>query len=232
MFNKPANSRFTDNPFRQPGLPDESLAWLEQRNLAIKLYRETGDTALAEEIGLFWNSADEERARAAQRLRFSDDPFSGPKLTNEQMAERFQPIIEWRTKEQIKEMVSLFKPIVRPYPVYRGMRGPLLTSDGHEAQVGDELWIDGFMSASRDPKFAAWCAVEEFGTESALLEILPVPDAETITLDNEIDGRSEYESIFNAGQKVRVDRVVPDFKADFYPLKQVSSFFVGTLMPG
>ena len=154
------------------------------------------------------------------------------KLTDEQMAERFQPIIERRTKEQIKEMVSLFKPIVRPYPVYRGMKGPLLTSDGQEAQVGDELWIDGFMSASRSPKFAVWCAVEEFGTDSILLEILPAADAETITLDNEIDGRSEYESIFNAGQRVRIDRVVTDLKADVYPLDQVSSYFVGTLVRG
>ena len=232
MFDKPANSRFTDYPFRLPGLSDEKLAWLVQRNLAIRIYRETGDTSLAEEIGLFWNSADEERARAAQRLRFSDNPFSGPNLTDEQMAERFQPIIDRRTKQQIKEIVSLFKPIVRPYPVYRGLRGPLLTSNSQEAQVGDELWIDGFMSASRDPKFAAWCTVEAFGAASILLEILPAPDAETITLDNEIDGRSEYESIFNAGQKVRIDRIVPDLRADFHPLEQISSYFVGTLMRG
>ena len=95
----PRNSRFTDNPFRLPGLTHDQLDWLEKRNLAVKIYRETGDATLAEEIGFFWNKDDEERAKAAQRLRFADNPFSETKLTEEQMAERYRPIIERKNKE-------------------------------------------------------------------------------------------------------------------------------------
>ena len=227
----PRNSRFTDNPFRLPGLTNEQLEWLEKRNRAVRIYHETGDSTLAEEIGLFWNKDDDERARAAQQLRFTDDPFNSSKLTEEQMAERYRPIIERRTKESIKGMVALFKLIETPYTVYRGMNGPLLTSDGREAQVGDELWIDGFMSASRSPKFAAECAVEQYGDTAIFIEVLPAPHAETIMLPNEVDGLCEYESIFNVGQRVRIEKVVADLEADFYPLNKVAAYFVGTLAP-
>ena len=200
----PRNSRFNDSPFRLPGLTNKQVEWLEQRNRAIKIYRETGDSSLAEEIGLFWNKDDENRARAAQKLRFSDNPFAATKLTKKQEAERYRPIIARRQKQTIKGMLSLFKPIGTPYKVYRSMKGPLLTSDGREAQNGDELWIDGFMSASRSPQFAAECAAEEYADASIFIEILPTPQAETITLDNEVNGLREYESIFNVGQKVRI----------------------------
>ena len=82
------NSRFTDNHFRRPGLTSKQLAWLEQRNRAIRIFRETGDPTLAEEIGLFWNRSDERRAREAQKLRFSDDPFAPTELTKKQQGAR------------------------------------------------------------------------------------------------------------------------------------------------
>ena len=46
-------SRFTDNPFRQPGLSKEQLEWLAKRDKAMKIYRESGDPTMAQEIGLF-----------------------------------------------------------------------------------------------------------------------------------------------------------------------------------
>ena len=46
-------SRWTDNPFREPNLPPEQLAWLEKRNEAMRIYRETGDDTMLIEIGLF-----------------------------------------------------------------------------------------------------------------------------------------------------------------------------------
>lgn len=46
-------SRFTDNPFRQPGLSREQLVWLAKRDEAMKIYRESGDSTMAQEIGLF-----------------------------------------------------------------------------------------------------------------------------------------------------------------------------------
>ncbi len=225
------NSRFTDNPFRVPGLPHKQLEWLEQRNRAVKIYRETGDSTLAEEIGLFWNQDDEKRAKAAQRLRFTDNPFEPSELTEEQMAERYGPIIARRTKESIKEMVRLFKPIETPYTVYRGMNGPLLTSEGREAQVGDELWVDGFMSASRSLKYAATCAVEEHGDTAIFIELSPSPQAETIILDNEVNGLRQYETIFNVGQKVRIEKCFADIELGDHSISKVAAYFVATLAP-
>ena len=227
----PQNSRFTDYPFRLPGLTNKQVEWLEQRNRAIKIFRETGDSKLAEEIGLFWNKDDEERARAAQKLRFADDPFASGELTEKQKAERYGPIVIRRRKQTIKEMVSLFKPIETPYKVYRGMKGPLLTSDGREVEIGDELSIDGFMSASRSQQFAAGCVVEEYGAAAILVEILPTPEAETITLDNEVNGLWEYESIFNVGQKVQIAEIVPDHGTALDPLNKMAAYFVATLAP-
>ena len=227
----PRNSRFTDYPFRLPGLTKKQVEWLEQRNRAIKIYRETSDSGLAEEIGLFWNKNDENRARAAQKLRFSDNPFTPATLTKKQKAERYGPIIAQRQKRTIKGMLGLFKPIGTPYKVYRGMKGPLLKSDGREAQNDDELWIDGFMSASRSPQFAAECAAEKYGDASIFIEILPTPQAETITLANEVNGLREYESIFNVGQKVRIEKVVTGHIGDFHPLNKMAAYFVATLAP-
>ena len=227
----PQNSRFTDYPFRLPGLTNKKLEWLEQRNRAIKIFRDSGDSSLAEDIGLFWNKDDENWARAARKLRFTDDPFASSELTEQQKAERYGPIIARRRKDMIKEMLSLFKPIGTPYTVYRGMKGPLLTSDGREAQIGDGLWIDGFMSASRNPQFAAECAVEELGKGAILIEILPTPEAETITLDNEVNGLWEYESIFNVGQKVKIEKVVADHGVERHPMNNISAYFIGTLAP-
>ena len=59
-FTPPANTRFTDYPFREANLPSDQLEWLAKRNRAIKLYRENDNSSLAEEIGLFWNKEDEE----------------------------------------------------------------------------------------------------------------------------------------------------------------------------
>ena len=47
------NSRWTDNPFRQPGRSQEQLDWLAKRNEATRIFQETGDDTMAIEIGLF-----------------------------------------------------------------------------------------------------------------------------------------------------------------------------------
>ena len=124
-----------DYPFREANLPPDQLEWLAKRNRAIKLYRENDNSSLAEEIGLFWNKDDEERAREAQRLRFADNPFSGKKLIEAGMAARFGPILEKRKKDTIKGMMDLFKPIVEPYTVYRAMNGSSRNSDGSPPPV-------------------------------------------------------------------------------------------------
>ena len=49
----PANSRFSDNPFRDPNLTPEQVDRIEKRNKALRIYRETGDTGPAIEAGLF-----------------------------------------------------------------------------------------------------------------------------------------------------------------------------------
>ena len=46
-------SRWTDNPFRRHNLTPEQLAWVETRSVAIRIFHDTGDTRLAEDIGLF-----------------------------------------------------------------------------------------------------------------------------------------------------------------------------------
>ena len=50
---RPANSRFSDNPFRDPNLTPEQVERLEARNRALRIFRETGDTGPAEALGLF-----------------------------------------------------------------------------------------------------------------------------------------------------------------------------------
>ncbi len=82
------------------------------------------------------------------------------------------------------------------------MNGPLLTSNVREAQVGDELWIDGFMSASRSPQCGAECAVEKYGDTTIFIEVLPALHAETITLPNEMHSLCEYESIFDVPSRI------------------------------
>ena len=47
------HSRWTDNPFRQPGLTAEQLEWLDKRDKATRIFQETGDSTMAEDIGLF-----------------------------------------------------------------------------------------------------------------------------------------------------------------------------------
>ena len=231
-FTPPVNTRFTDYPFRKANLTPSQLDWRAKRDRAIKLYRESGDSSLAEEIGLFWNKADEERASEAQRLRLMDNPFSPSELSDSEMPARYQPVLARRRKDTIKKIVGLFQLIVEPYPVFRAMNGPLVNGEGRKVQVGDEIWIDGFMSASRHPGFAAECAVHAFGEGFVMMEIQPAPDAETITLGNEMKGRREYESIFNVGQKVRIEKAITDFRADFHPMDKVAKYYVGTLIAG
>ena len=48
-----SNSRWTDNPFRQPGLSQEQLDWLNKKNEATRIFQLTGDTTMAEDIELF-----------------------------------------------------------------------------------------------------------------------------------------------------------------------------------
>lgn len=45
--------RWTDNPFRPPNLPPEKVAILEERNKALRIFRETGDEGPAIALGLF-----------------------------------------------------------------------------------------------------------------------------------------------------------------------------------
>ena len=47
------HSRWTDNPFRRPDITPEQLEWIEKRNEATRIFRETGDDTMAIEIGLF-----------------------------------------------------------------------------------------------------------------------------------------------------------------------------------
>ena len=158
--------------------------------------------------------------------------MSPSKLTDSEMSARYQPILARRRKDTIKKIVGLSQPIVLSYPVYRAMNGPLVNGEGRKVQVGDEIWTDGFMSVSRHPGFAAECAVHAFGEGFVLMEIQPAPDAETITLGNEVKGRQEYESMFNVGQKVRIEKAIMDFKADFHPMDKVAEYYVGTLLRG
>ena len=70
------HSRWTDNPFRDPNATPEQLAWLERRDEALRIYRETGDDTMAIEIGLF--PTPEEEARAARKMRENaGDPMDG-----------------------------------------------------------------------------------------------------------------------------------------------------------
>ena len=46
-------SRWTDNPFREPNLSPEQTEWLDKRDEAFRIYRETGDRGPAVELGLF-----------------------------------------------------------------------------------------------------------------------------------------------------------------------------------
>ena len=49
----PTPSRWTDNPFRDPNATPEQIERLEKRNDATRIFHETGDTTMAEDIGLF-----------------------------------------------------------------------------------------------------------------------------------------------------------------------------------
>ena len=48
-----SQSRWTDNPFRDPNATPEQLEWIKKRNEATRIFRETGDDTMAIEIGLF-----------------------------------------------------------------------------------------------------------------------------------------------------------------------------------
>ena len=62
------HSRWTDNPFRDPNATPEQLEWIEKRDQALSIYRETGDDTMAIEIGLFPTPEEEERARKQAQL--------------------------------------------------------------------------------------------------------------------------------------------------------------------
>ena len=49
----PKPSRWTDNPFRDPKATPEQIERLEKRAEANRIYRETGDTTMVEDTGLF-----------------------------------------------------------------------------------------------------------------------------------------------------------------------------------
>ena len=46
-------ARFSDNPFRTGRETPEQLEWIRKRDEATRIFHETGDTTMAEEIGLF-----------------------------------------------------------------------------------------------------------------------------------------------------------------------------------
>ena len=50
-------------------------------------------------------------------------------------------------------------------------------------------------------------------------------------MDNEVNGLWEYESIFNFGQKVRIEEIVANHSADFHPMNKMAAYFVATLAP-
>ena len=64
--NKPANSRFSDNPFWPPRsqMSDEQREWIDKRDEAIRIFHATGDKTMAQEIGLFPTPEDEEQLKA------------------------------------------------------------------------------------------------------------------------------------------------------------------------
>ena len=62
--------RWTDNPFRDPNASPEELEWLERRDEALRIYRETGDDSMAIEIGLF--PTPEEEARAMEEAKLAE----------------------------------------------------------------------------------------------------------------------------------------------------------------
>ena len=65
--------RWTDNPFRSPDTPPEQLEWLNKRDEALRIYRETGDDSMAIEIGLFPTPEEEAKARGQLELSLDSD---------------------------------------------------------------------------------------------------------------------------------------------------------------
>lgn len=65
---KKNNSRWTDNPFRQPGLSKEQIEWLDKRDEATRIFQETGDDSMAIEIGLFAPHDEEDEEGADEEL--------------------------------------------------------------------------------------------------------------------------------------------------------------------
>lgn len=59
----PVHSRWTDNPFRDPNLTPEQVERIEARHKALRIYRETGNSSLLEEIG-FWPSKADKKDEA------------------------------------------------------------------------------------------------------------------------------------------------------------------------
>ncbi len=65
------HSRFSDNPFRDPNLTPEQVERIEERNAALRLYRETGDMRPAVALGLFPPDDD-----TTHEKRFNPEPVS------------------------------------------------------------------------------------------------------------------------------------------------------------
>lgn len=59
----PTNNRFSDSPFRDPNLTPEQVERIEQRNRALRIYRETGDEGPAIEAGIFPKRSKDESER-------------------------------------------------------------------------------------------------------------------------------------------------------------------------
>ena len=60
-------ARFSDNPFRTGKETPEHLEWRRKRDEATRIFHETGDTTMAEEIGLFPKGIGEKRKAGESR---------------------------------------------------------------------------------------------------------------------------------------------------------------------
>ena len=106
-------------------------------------------------------------------------------------------------KEQVLDIIAdmneSMKPIGQSQITYRGLIESLEHKDGTSIEVGDVLDVDAFMSTSRSP------GVASSFTHNMFLEIYSTPEARAITLDNSLN--EEHETIYGAGQKLRINSV-------------------------
>lgn len=107
-------------------------------------------------------------------------------------------------KERIKKIQDLMLPMQEPQILYRGIRQIYDTVYG-DAEVGQEITNDAFMSSSRDPDVAIGFSKEMSSIDKGkgvVLEILSSPQIRAITLSG-----GESETILDAKQQFRVKEI-------------------------